>query len=363
MAADGMWVAPRNQEEAVMDVTTVAVDLAKDSFEVVMATATRRIVSRRRLTRAQFERFLAELAPGTALVMEACGTAHHWARYGQARGLQARLLPSQYVRPYVRRNKTDRCDAEALLEAASCGGIQSVPVKTPEQQSIQALHRVRTQWQGARTARINVVRSLLAEHGISIRRGAAAALHAIPALLDETDRIPSYLREVLRRVYEEIRLLEARVREVERLLRAIAAQHPIAPRLQQVPGIGVLTATACVGSVGHIHAFRRSRQFASWVGLTPREFSSGRRRHLGRISKCGDAYLRCLLIHGARSVIVAAQRTARARPEQLTRLQQWAIALVQRRGHNTATVALANKLARILWAVWHGDVDFAPRLR
>jgi transposase len=348
-----------------MDVTTIAVDLAKDSFEVVIATESRRIVGRRRFSRRQFETFLGTLAPGTALVMEACATAHYWARYGQQRGLVPQLLPPHYVRPYVRRNKTDRTDAEAILEAASCGGIQRVAIKTPEQQAIQALHRLRSQWQQARTARINTVRALLAEQGIAIRRGPAAALRMIPIVIDETTfTLPGSLRHMLRRMYDEIRRLETQVREVELLLAEVAAQHPIATRLRQVPGIGVLAATACLGSVGHIHAFPRSRRFASWLGLTPREFSSGQRRHLGHISKSGDPYLRSLLIHGARSVLVAAHHAARTRPQHLSRLQQWGLALVSRRGYNTATVAIANKLARMLWAVWHSDRDFvsAPAL-
>ena len=342
-----------------MDATTVAVDLAKDIFEVAMANRAGRIIQRRRLTRRQFERCIDDLAPGTEVIMEACGTAHYWGRRCQARGLRVRLLPVQYVRPYVRRNKTDRTDTEALLEAARCDGMQPVPVKTVEQQTLQALHRVRTQWQAARTARINVVRGLLREQGLPVPVGARTVLARVAAILEDAEvALPDLLRHTVALVVEEIRALEARVAAIDRQLAHVAAEDPVAQRLQQVPGVGVLTATALVGAVGHIHAFRRGREFASWLGLTPRESSTGGRRYLGRISKRGDVYLRCLLTHGARAVLLSAQRTSRAEPQRMTRLQQWAVATAARRGHNKAAIAVVNKLARIIWAVWLREVDF-----
>jgi transposase len=348
-----------NQEEAEMDATTVAVDLAKDIFEVAMANRAGRILDRKRLTRRQFERYLDELAPGTEVIMEACGTAHYWGRRCVARGLRPRLLPVQYVRPYVRRNKTDRTDTEAMLEASRCGEIRSVPVKTVEQQTLQALHRVRTQWQAARTARINVVRGLLREQGLPIPVGARTVLARVAAILEDADApLPDLLRHTVGLVVDEIRALETRIATIDQQLARVATEHPIAQRLQQIPGVGVLTATALVGAVGHIHAFRRGREFASWLGLTPRESSTGGRRYLGGISKRGDVYLRCLLTHGARAVLLTAQRTARTAPHRLTRLQQWAVTTAARRGHNKAAIAVANKMARIIWAVWHRDVDF-----
>lgn len=342
-----------------MDATTVAVDLAKDVFEVALANRAHRIVDRKRLTRRQFESFIDSLAAGTAVVMEACGTAHYWGRRCQARGLSVRLLPVQYVRPYVRRNKTDRTDVEAMLEADRCAGIQPVPVKTPEQQALQALHRVRTQWQATRTGRINVIRGLLREHGCPVPAGARTVLTRVLAIVDDAMRpIPTSLRQTVTHLVEEVRSLEARVADIDRELTRVARAHPVAARLLQVPGVGVITATAMIGAVSHVHAFRRGRDFASWLGLTPRESTTGTRRYLGCISKRGDGYLRCLLTHGARAVLLAAQRTARATPQRLTRLQQWAITVAGRRGHNKAAIALANKLARIIWAVWCHDTDF-----
>jgi transposase len=164
--------------------------------------------------------------------------------------------------------------------------------------------------------------------------------------------------QILASVYDEVRAIEKRITALERELRALADADPVVARLRTIPGIGLLTATALVGTVGHIHAFRRARQFASWLGLTPREHSSGLRRHLGSISKRGDIYLRCLLTHGARAVLVAAHRR-RPDAQPLTRLHQWAVTVQQRRGHNKATIAVANKLGRIVWAVWHKDVPFA----
>ena len=342
-----------------MEVTTVAVDLAKEVFQVALANRAGRVIDRRRLTRRQFERLIEDLPISTEVVMESCGTAHYWGRRVTARGLRVRLLPVQYVRPYVRRNKTDRADSEALLEAARCGEIRPVPVNTVEQQTLQALHRIRAQWQTTRVARINGVRGLLREHGYEMARGARTIVKRAATLLDAAEiTIPVVLRQMLTAVLDEIRELEAKIASVDRQLAAIATSDPVASRLRTIPGVGVLTATALVGSVGHIHAFARGREFASWLGLTPRESSTGARRYLGRISKKGDVHLRCLLVHGARAVLRCAFLAASRGPDKLTRLQQWVIATANRRGRTKATVALANKLARIVWAVWRREQPF-----
>jgi transposase len=266
--------------------------------------ALRRVLDRQRFTRRQFERFVDTLVEDTDVIMESCGTSHYWGRRMQARGLRVRLLPVQYVRPYVRRNKTDRADTDALLEAARCGEIRPVPVKTVEPQTLQAIHRVRTQWQTARVARINAIRGLLAEQGHAIPVGARTVLRRVTAILtDPAAAVPDMLRHTIALVVDEIHALEEKIAGLDRQLTQIAGAHPVATRLRTIPGVGVLTATALVGSVGHIHAFRRGRDFASWLGLTPRESSTGARRYLGRISKRGDVHLRCLLAHGARAVL------------------------------------------------------------
>lgn len=341
-----------------MDATTVAVDLAKTVFEVAMADTQWRIIGRQRLGRAQFRRFLTTTAP-THVVMEACGSAHHWGRLAQQAGHRVSLLPARYVRPYVRRNKTDRADAEAILEAVRSGQLPTVAVKRIEQQALVGLHRVREQWMTTRTARINVLRGLLREHGLWLPAGPRAALAAVPIVLADPDTpLPQHLRHALQWLHDEIRGLEAAMAAIEQALAHYAQQDPVVARLRGIPGVGLLTATALVGTVGHIHAFRRARQFASWLGNTPREYSSGARRQLGGISKRGDRYLRVLLTHGARAVLRAASRRGReghAAPP----LYRWAATIVARRGYNKATSAVANKLSRIIWAVWHRDVPFA----
>ena len=347
-----------------MDATTVAIDLAKDVFQVAVANRAGRILDRQRLTRRQFERFIDTLVEGTDVIMESCGTSHYWGRRMQSRHLRVRLLPVQYVRPYVRRNKTDRADTDALLEAARCGDIRSVPVKTVEQQTLQAIHRVRTQWQTARVARINAIRGLLAEHGYAIPVGVRTVLRRVTAILTDPDAaVPDVLRQTIALVVDEVHGLEEKIADVDHRLKQIASVHPVATRLQTIPGVGVLTATALVGAVGHIHAFRRGRDFASWLGLTPRESSTGARRYLGRISKRGDIHLRCLLAHGARAVLRVALQLAERAPDRLTRLQQWAVSIATNRGRHKAVIAVANKLARIVWAVWHYDVAFEAQPR
>ncbi len=339
-----------------MHATTIGIDLAKQVFEVAIADARWRIVERHRYSRAQFTRFLQRQAPAH-LVMEACATAHFWARLARRIGHAVTLLPGQYVRPYVRRNKTDRTDAEALLEAVRSGGIHPVTIKTVEQQEVLALHRIRAQWMTTRTARINLMRAVLLEQGVVIGRGARTALGVIPTLVEDADQpIPSRLRLAIATLYEEVRELDARIEGIGRALEDAARTDPVVQRLLTVPGIGVLTATALAATVGRIESFARARTFASWLGLTPREYSSGARRRLGAISKRGDVYLRCLLAHGARAVVLAARRRAHThRP--LSRLHSWALSVHQRRGQNKATIAVANKLARIVWAVWSHDVD------
>ncbi len=208
-----------NQEETEMDATAVAVDLAKSVFELAIANARWRVWSRQRLNRARFARFLAQTPP-THVVMEACGTAHYWGRVAQQHGHRVTLVPPAYVRPYVRRNKTDRADAEAIREAIRSGEIPRVPVKRVEQQALVALHRVREQWMTTRTARINVLRGLLREQGLLLPAGACAALRALPVLLDEAATVlPRHLRQVLTSVHEEVRAIEARIAGLERELR------------------------------------------------------------------------------------------------------------------------------------------------
>ncbi len=336
-----------------MERTTVAVDLAKSVFEVAVANERGQITERKRFGRTAFMRFLTKRQP-CRVVMEACGTAHYWGRVAQGRGHRVTLLPPHYVRPFVRRNKTDRADAEALVDASRVERIPAVPIKRAEQQALVGLHRVREQWM---TTRINALRGLLQEHGLHLPPGAKTAVQAVPALLESATELPAAFRRVLASVQEEIRALEDRIAELDRELRELAAADPVCALLQTVPGIGLLGATTLVGTVGHIHAFDRGRQFASWVGLTPREYSSGGHQRLGHISKRGDRSLRCLLIHGGRAVVLAAARRRRT-GQPLSRLHRWALQVRDRCHFNLAIVAVANKLARLVWAVWTRDTAF-----
>jgi transposase len=337
-----------------MDSTTIAVDVAKSVFEVAVTEHPGHVRERHRFTRARFRRFVAEQPPATVL-MEACGSAHYWARLAQAYGHRALLVSPHAVRPYVLRNKTDRSDAKGLLEAVRNEDVRPVPVKSASQQALAALHRLRSTWLATRTARLNTVRGILREFGLVIPPGACHVVPHLQAVLEDADAgLPGLLRPALAEVAREIRELEHRLRALEQQLEAVAAQTPVVGRLRTIPGLGLLTATALVAGVGDVQRFASARHFASYLGLTPREHSSGPRRRLGAISKRGDAYLRMLLIHGARAVLGHAKKKATA-PD---RLRAWALQLERVRGHNKAAVALANKLARIAWAVWRKGTEY-----
>lgn len=338
-----------------MNQSIIAVDLAKDIFEIGIANRAHRIVARRRLGRADFRKLLNTHEP-TLVLMEACGTAHYWARQALAAGHQVEIIPAQYVAPYRRRNKTDRADVEALIEAHRCKGIRPVPVRSVEQQQIQQLHRLREQWKKSRTARINQLRGCLRELGIFLPAGAARAIKWFVAALDD-ERVPLPLRHAYASVVEEIHRLEQSIDDCERQLAALTRHNEAVRTLRQIKGVGLLTSTALVAAAGSPTHFRSARHFAAWIGLAPREFSSGNRRHLGRISKQGDKYLRTLLIHGARSVLIQARSRNKA-GLPLNRLQRWAVQLQARVGHNKAAVGVANKLARICWAVWIHQRDY-----
>jgi transposase len=340
-----------------MHATTVAIDLAKDVFELAFADADGRIFERKRLSRSAFSRCLLNRSP-LRVVMEACGSAHHWARVFQGQGHTVRLLPARDVRPYVRGNKTDRADAAGILEADRCGQIVEVAIKTPEQQGVQAQHRIREALKSQRTALSNLLRGVLREYGIAIPKGAAKVAPAVRDALEDADNdLPMALRESINDVLQQREALKTVMVRIERALAAFARRDAASRRHQQAPGVGVLTATAISASAGDLHRFASGRHFAAWLGLTPREHSSGRSRKLGRITKRGDAYLRTLLIHGARSVLTAAN-TRRARGQPLDRFHTWALSVAERRGANKAAVALANKVARRLWAMTRDGASF-----
>ena len=336
-----------------MKSTTIAIDLAKSVFEIGISERVGHVGKRQRLSRSELAPFMAN-QPAATVVMEACSSAHYWGRQFESFGHEVKLLPPLKVRPYVQGSKTDRSDVKGMLEAWRNSDMHPVPIKTESQQQLTALHRIRAGWVTERTKRINAARGILREFGIVFGQGASAlAAHVQQVIEDADSPLAMPLRQLLHELVVEIGQLEDRIQLVEKQLEALAKQTAVVKLLRTIPGIGLLTATALVGFVGDIQRFRSGRHFAAYLGLTPREHSSGLRRRLGRISKNGDVYLRTLLIHGARAVLIAARRQA-----QPDRLRSWALERWGDLGHNKAAVALANKTARIVWAVWKTGTPF-----
>jgi transposase len=330
--------------------TVVAVDLAKTAFELAVSDCPGRVAYTRRLTAEKFLPFF-EQHPPAIVTMEACGMSHHWAREIGALGHTVELLPPHAVRPYVTRNKTDRTDAKGILEARRNEDIRLVPIKTISQQVIGSVHRFRSGWIGARTAQVNTLRGLLRELGLVIPVGIEKVVPHARLLIEDADSgVPEDLRTMLSLACDEIESLNVKIRAAEEKLEELSDRTEVASRIRTIPGIGLLTGTALVAFVGDVKRFRSGRRFASYLGLTPRERSSGMKQRFGRISKRGDSYLRLLLIHCARSVLGHARRA-----KTHDRLRSWALSVQKRTKPNKAAVALANKLARIVWAVWSRD--------
>lgn len=326
--------------------TVVAVDIAKSVFQLAISESPDQPVRDRRLRRSEFFAYFEKLPPAI-VAMEACGSAHYWARRIQALGHTVELIPPHLVRPYVTRNKTDRADAHAILESRRNRAIHLVPVKSEAQQALGAIHRFRSGWMAARTAQVNTVRGLLREFGFLIPVGVENVVPQVRLLVEDADsKVPDPLRSLLHAACSEIEALDQRIKQAGKQLEIEAEGSPAARLVCSAPGVGLITGTALLAFVGDVGRFSSGRHFASYLGLTPRERSSGGTRRLGGISKKGDRYLRMLFIHGARSVLCHAKR---ARTHD--RLRAWALALQSRSRHNKAAVALANKVARIVWAI------------
>lgn len=336
-----------------MEITTVGLDLAKNVFQVHGISNTGEVVVRR-LRRAQMIPFFSKL-PRCLVGMEACGTSHYWARELTALGHEVRLMPPAYVKPYVKRGKTDASDAEAICEAVRRPTMRFVPIKSVDQQAALALHRTRDMLVRQRTQLVNMIRAVLAEFGIELPKGITYALAFVRRVVaGEAQDIPPLAGKVIAALAEQALEGQARLRQLERELLAWHRASELSQRIATVPGVGLLGATALAATVTDPTQFRSGRQFAAWLGLTPLQNCSGGKERLGRISKMGDQYLRRLLINGMTSIVARnAYRPGVAEPR--------VVALLARKPMRVATVAMANHAARVIWAIMvRGETYRAP---
>lgn len=333
-----------------MKLTMIGIDLAKNVFQVHGTDKAGRALLKKQLKRAQVLTFFAKLSP-CRVGMEACGSAHYWGRKLQELGHEVRLIAPQYVRPFVRRNKNDAADAQAICEAMQRPQLPTVPLKNAEQQAILSVHRARQGFVKARTAQANQIRGLLAEYGIVLAQGIEQIAKGLPQIIEEGhNELPGLFRELLQRLLQQLKELDRQVHELEAQIQSWHRHNSASQRLARIPGVGPITASAMVASIGQASSFKNARQLAAWLGIVPRQRSTGGRPRLLGISKRGDSYLRTLLIHGARAVIGVAQRNPGADP--------WLSGLLARRHKNVVAVALANRNARIIWALLAHGRDY-----
>ncbi len=337
-----------------MQVSTIGIDLAKNVFQVHGVDAAGKVVITKKVRRSQL-RSLFEKLPPCLIGIEACATAHHWAREVEALGHDVRLMPASYVKAYVKRGKNDAADAAAICEAVTRPSMRFVPIKTVEQQAVLMLHRTRDLLVRQRTQLINAMRAHLAELGLVAAQGRDGLKHLISIVTDQASGLPDLARRALQALLSQLNALAQQIGEIERDIYAQHRSSESSQRLETIPGIGVIGATAIAATVSDPMVFKSGREFAAWIGLVPRQNSSGGKERLGSISKQGNRYLRRLLIVGATAVI----RHARAHPEK----QPWLMQLLARRPAKVVAVALANKMARIAWAVLaRGETYQAPAL-
>lgn len=336
-----------------MNVKRIGIDLAKQVFQVHGVDSHEQPVLKKKLKRVQMLAFFRDL-PSCLIGLEACSSAHYWGRELEKLGHTVKLIAPQFVKPYVKANKNDANDAEAICEAVSRPTMRFVAIKTVAQQDLQATHRIRSQLVSQRTEKANQIRGLLAEYGIVVGQRLETLRKALPGLLEDGDNhLTSHFRNLLNGLKDDLIGLDERVKDLDKRIQRQADTDPGAKRLQQIPGIGPITATALVSGVGDGKQFKRGRDMAAWLGLTPGQHSSGGKERLLGISKRGDAYLRTLLIHGARAVLKVAGQKDDPR-------SRWLQTLSERRNKNIAAVALANKNARIAWALLSKNIDYQP---
>jgi transposase len=341
--------SPADGEPSMSEITTIGLDLAKHVFQLHGVDANGTTVLRKRLRRAQVLAFFSQL-PHSLVGLEACTTAHYWARELRALGHEVRLMPAQYVKAYVKRNKNDAADAAAICEAVMRPTMRFVAVKTAEQQAAVLLHRGRERLVRQRTGLVNALRGHLAEFGVIAPRGLRHVSKLIAIVRDESDsRLPDLAHQVLAVLAAQIEQIEAAVAMLEKQLMAWHKSNAVSQRLATIPGIGPIIATAIAATVAEPSGFRSGREFAAWLGLVPRQNSTGGKTRLGGISKRGNQYLRRLLINGASANLLRSKAT---------NADPWVIGMRRRRPSLVVAVALANKTARIAWAVMHRQEDY-----
>ena len=338
-------------------ITRVGVDIAKSVFHVHGVDRHEQVKWQGKYSRQKWLEALVKRVPAGAEVgMEACASAHHWARELQSRGYRVKLIAAQFVKPYVKSNKNDRVDAAAICEAMGRPGMRFVAVKTVAQQDIQAVHRIREDLMCQRTAKANQIRGLVGEYGLIAPIGICQLRRALPCWLEDAENgLSDAFRTLLSALAEDLRHLDDRLTEMNKHIEEALQRDPAAQRLMTLRGVGPLIASVLSVVLGDGQAFRRGRDFAASLGLTPRQYSTGGRERLLGISKRGDSYIRKLLIHGARSVL----RHASGKDDNLSR---WLIELAKRKHINVAVVALANKTARMAWALMRNETDYDPNL-
>ena len=339
-----------------MTLHVLGIDLGKTVFHLVGLDSSGRVVIRKRCSRTQLLAFTANLQV-QLIGMEACSGSHFLGRALREQGHEVRLMPAQYVKPYVQTNKSDYLDAEAIAEAVQRPRMRFVPIKTEEQLDLQALHRVRERWVMRRTAVVNHVRSLLLERGLTLPKGRSHVDQQLPRILEDAEsKLSGSFRVLLAQLQVELDQLTGRIEQMDAVIQQRAREDEACQRLTKIPGIGPVTATALIAAVGNGAAFRKGRDLAAWIGMVPRECSTGGKQKLLGISKRGNAYLRRLFVQGARSVL-------RQRHKQVPGLSIWLAQLLGRTHQNVVTVALANKMVRMAWAVLYKNEHYrAPVL-